>query len=129
VYKVKGKDLSWHYQSTGKEKDYQMKIHVQEADESNRRVLVNIWNFDPAWKTEYWLDGKSFGALEQFEAFDPEAYATMLGPDLPKPRGFAEPKKTDHLFRALVPSSARELKVAATDRFGNIFTETKALFA
>jgi hypothetical protein len=45
----------------------------------------------------------------------------MLGPDLPKPRGFAEPKKTDHLFKATIPSSARQVLVKATDRFGVVY--------
>ena len=129
VYKVKGKEISWHYQATGQSADYQMKIHLTDHDASQKQAVVNIWNYDPAWKNEYWIDGVSKGALEQFEGFDPVAYAKLLGPDLPKPRGFAEPKKTDHLFRALVPVSAKEIKVVATDRFGKKYTETHQLTA
>ena len=65
----------------------------------------------------------SKGALEQFTGFDPFAYKTLLGPNLPKARAFAEPKKTDHLFKAIVPSSATEIKIVATDRFGKKYTE------
>ncbi|HQV56330.1 MAG TPA: calcineurin-like phosphoesterase C-terminal domain-containing protein, partial [Chitinophagaceae bacterium] len=89
-----------------------------------KQLQVNIWNYDPAWKTEYWIDGKSKGPLEQFEGFDPLAYATLLGPELPKPRGFAEPRKTDHLFKAIVPSTAKKVKIVVTDRFGKKFTAT-----
>jgi hypothetical protein len=127
VYKVKGTELSWHYQSTGMEASHQLKLFVNDFDDTQKQVLANIWNYDPEWKNEYWIDGMSKGALEQFEGFDPLAYSTMLGPDLPKPRGFAEPKKTKHLFKALVPKSAKEIKVEATDRFGNKYTETYAL--
>ncbi|RYZ45178.1 MAG: metallophosphoesterase, partial [Chitinophagaceae bacterium] len=107
---------------TGKPVDYQLAIYDNELSATEKQVLVNIWNHDPAWKTEYWVDGVSRGALEQTEGFDPLAYKNMLGPDLPKPRGFAEPKKTKHLFRAVVPASAKAVKVVATDRFGKTYT-------
>ncbi|HEY9364614.1 MAG TPA: calcineurin-like phosphoesterase C-terminal domain-containing protein, partial [Chitinophagaceae bacterium] len=66
----------------------------------------------------------SRGSLEQFEGFDPLAYSTMLGPDLPKPRGFAEPKKTDHLFKAMIPATAKEVQVIVTDRFGKKYSSS-----
>lgn len=124
IYSVKGTELEWHYQSTGEKSDHQMKVFMTDMDASQKQVLVNIWNHDPEWKTECFVDDISNGALEQFEGFDPVAFKTMLGPDLPKPRGFAEPRKTGHLFKALIPSSAKEVKVVATDRFGRKFTET-----
>lgn len=123
VYKVKGTELSWHYQSTGKPAEHQMKIYTSDYSQSEKQVIVNIWNSDPEWKTEYWLDGVAKGALEQFEGFDPLAYTNMIGPDLPKPRGFAEPKKTKHLFKAIIPSAIKEIKVVATDRFGKQYAE------
>jgi hypothetical protein len=60
---------------------------------------------------------------------DPLAEATMLGPELPKPRGFAEPRNTDHLFKALIPSDAKEIRVVATDRFGKKYTASRQLVA
>jgi hypothetical protein len=122
VYKVKGTELSWHYQSTGHLQDHQMKIYLDETTTSGKKMQVNIWNHDPAWKTDYWVDGVHMGPLSQEEGFDPYAYATLLGPELPKPRGFAEPRKTEHMFHALIPSSAKEIKVIATDRFGNKYS-------
>lgn len=127
VYTVKGKELSWHYQSTGKDADYQMKLYQKQYSPTEKQILANIWNHDPAWKTEYFIDGVSKGALEQIEGFDPDAYAAMLGPDLPKPRGFPEPRNTKHLFQALVPLDAKEVKVVATDRFGKAYTSTLIL--
>ncbi|HKO82212.1 MAG TPA: calcineurin-like phosphoesterase family protein [Chitinophagaceae bacterium] len=123
VYKVKGTELSWHYQSTGESADHQMKIFVDDAA-TQKQVQVNIWNHDPEWKTEYWIDGSNKGPLEQVEAFDPLAYANLLGPELPKPRGFAEPRKTEHMFKAMVPAAAKEIKIIATDRFGKKYIAT-----
>lgn len=119
VYKVNGTELSWYYQSTDKEADHQFSTHVSDFDESHRQVIVNIYNADPAWKSEFIVDGVNKGALEQFEGFDPVAYSTLLGPDLPKPRGFAEPKKTKHLFKAIIPKESKLVAVTVTDRFGN----------
>lgn len=125
IYKVKGNQLSWHYQSTGKEKDYQLKIYLSEKPGQPKEVLVNIWNHDPAWTTAYFIDGKPMGALTQTEGFDPLAYETLLGPDLPNPRGFAEPKSTNHLFKASLPADCKEIRVVATDRFGKKYEEVK----
>jgi len=124
VYKVNGTDISWHYQATGQPASYQMKLFTSDYSASQKQLIVNVWNHDPAWKTEYRVDGVSKGALEQLEGFDPNAYATMLGPGLPKSRGFAEPKKTKHLFHALIPATAKEVTVVVTDRFGRQYTET-----
>ena len=127
MYKVKGNELSWHYQATGKPADYQMKIHITELSEKEKQVIVNIWNYDPAWKQEYSVDGVSKGALIPMEGYDPEAYKNFFGPDRPKSRGFAEPHLTSHLFTANIPSSATEISVMATDRFGNSFSEKKQI--
>ncbi len=124
VYTVTGNELRWYYQSTGKEKDYQFKIYQPDKPGQPKEILVNIWNYDPAWKTEYFIDGISQGALTQTEGFDPLAYATLLGPDLPKPRGFAEPKKTNHLFKGIINSPGKEVMVIATDRFGQTYKAT-----
>lgn len=124
VYTVKGKKLSWQYKSVGQPIDYQMKIHMHDLENERKQLLVNIWNWDKKWKTQYFVDGVSKGKLEQSEGFDPQALETMLGPDLPKPRGFAEPKKTKHLFKAVVPAGAKEVRVVATDRFGRKYTQT-----
>ena len=101
-----------------------MKTFVSDTDTSDRLLQVNIWNHDPAWKTEYWIDGMHKGELEQFEGMDPLAFSTLQGPDLPKPRGFAEPKKTTHLFKANIPAATKEIKIVATDRFGQRFSTT-----
>ncbi len=127
VYKANGKDLSWHYQSTGMEPDHQLTIYEQASILGNDEILVNIWNHDPAWKTSYWVDGKYEGALQQLEGFDPIAIKTLAGPNLPNPRGFAEPVMTNHIFKAKLPASAQEVKIEAIDRFGKKYFATHQL--
>ncbi len=127
VYTAKGAELEWHYQSTGRDADYQMRLFVNAISASEKELIANIWNHDPQWKTEYSVDGVSNGSLEQFEGFDPMAYENLLGPDKPNPRGFAEPRKTTHLFKATIPASAQKIEVKATDRFGKIYSATYTL--
>ncbi len=118
VYEVKGTELSWYYQSTGKEADHQVSLIVQDQDAATKKLQVNVWNYDPQWTVECWVDGVKHDSLKQEKGFDLQAVALYEGPELPKPRGFAEPKKTDHLFNAVIPATAKQVKVLATDRFG-----------
>jgi hypothetical protein len=127
IYKVNGNNISWHYKSTGYDNEHQMKLYIKPFDGQHRQVVANIWNYDPEWKNVLWIDGVRSGTLQQFEGYDPMAYDTLLGPDLPKPRGFAEPQLTKHLFKALIPVGAKEIKVIVTDRFGNEFTKTEKI--
>jgi hypothetical protein len=127
IYKVKGTELSWHYQSTGKPADHQLAVFVEEKIAGQKQLQVNVWNYDPAWKLDYWVDGVQQQKLQQVTGFDPLAVALYKGPQLPKPRGFAEPHKTDHLFMADFPSTAKEIKVIATDRFGKQYSSVYAI--
>jgi hypothetical protein len=122
VYEVKGTELSWYYQSTGKEADHQVSLIVQDQDAASKKLQVNVWNYDPQWTVECWVDGARHDAFNRENGFDLLAVALYEGPELPKPRGFAEPKKTDHLFNAVIPATAKQVKVQATDRFGQQYT-------
>jgi hypothetical protein len=127
VFRAVANELSWYYKGTGMDKGQQMSATSSSVNDSEKQVIVNVWDYDDAWTNEYLVDGASKGALEQFEGFDPGAYATLLGPEKPKPRAFAEPHKTNHLFRAVVPSTAREVRIKATNRFGNEYEITHQL--
>lgn len=123
VYKVKGNELSWHYQSTGEHADHQMKLFVNNFNDTQKQLVVNVWNYDPSWKVEYFADNISGGAPERFDGYDPLASKSLAGPELPKARGFAEPNMTDHLFKAVIPADTKEIKVVVTDRFNKVYTE------
>lgn len=61
--------------------------------------------------------------MEQYTGYDPSAVALYLGDTLPLSRKWIEPTLTDHLFSAVPSKDAREIKVRAKDRFGNIYEE------
>jgi hypothetical protein len=121
VYEVAGNELKWYYKSTGIDKSKQLSVFV-EALTDQKRMIVNVWNWDPEWKLEYFLDDKSMGAPEQQKGFDPLAVKLYKGDKLPATRSFAEPKKTDHIFVAHFNPSVKKVNVIATDRFGNKYT-------
>jgi hypothetical protein len=45
------------------------------------------------------------------------------GPEKPAKHAFADPILTSHLFTAEPATTAKEITVKATDRFGKVYTE------
>lgn len=123
VYEVNGNELKWYYKSTGFDKTNQLSVYTEELN-NQKRMIVNVWNWDPEWKIEYFLNDKPMGAPEQQKGFDPLAVKLYKGDNLPVTRSFAEPKKMNHLFVAHFSPIVKKVKVIATDRFGEIYTVT-----
>ncbi|WP_181308656.1 calcineurin-like phosphoesterase family protein [Rufibacter sp. XAAS-G3-1] len=123
VYEVEGNELKWYYKPTGKDKSYQVKVHVEELT-NQKRMIANVWNWDSAWKVEWYADEKYMGTLQSTKGFDPEAVRTMQGEKLPARRAFAEPSRTEHLFMAHFGPEVKKIRVVATDRFGNKYENT-----
>jgi len=119
VYDVNGTDLQWYYKATGKDKNHQISLFKQKNESGNDALVANVYNWDPLWKIECWIDGIFKGELKNKIGFDPLAIETLLGPALPAKRSFAEPKKTDHLFFYELTKDDKQIKIVATDRFGN----------
>ncbi|MGM9476020.1 calcineurin-like phosphoesterase C-terminal domain-containing protein [Pedobacter sp. GSP4] len=120
VYEVNGTDLKWYYQPTGLDRKEQVHIYVDELT-NQKRLIANVWNWDPMWKVEYFLDGKAMGKLEQEKGYDPLSVTLYKGDKLPAGRAFPEPSKTDHLFVAHFEPAVKQVKVVVTDRFGEVF--------
>ncbi len=125
VYEVTGKQLKWYYKGTGLDREYQVSIDVERLI-GNNRVIANVWNHDPEWKVECFLDG-ILTPMEMMKGFDPESVRLYLGDKLPASRPFAEPTRTEHLFMTHCSSSVKTVKIVATDRFGEQFTAEKKL--
>jgi C terminal of Calcineurin-like phosphoesterase/N terminal of Calcineurin-like phosphoesterase/Calcineurin-like phosphoesterase len=126
VYEVEGTKLKWYYKGTGLERTKQISIDIEPLT-GNYRIIANIWNYDPEWKIECFLDGQSIGKMEMMKGFDPEAVRLYKGEELPVGRPFAEPSRTEHLFMAHCSTSVKKVKIMATDRFGEQFVEEKKL--
>ena len=123
VYEVKGTKLTWYYKPTGLDRKHQISIDIATLT-NQKRIIANVWNYDPEWKIECFLDGKLV-MMEKQIGFDPEAVRLYLGDKLPATRAFAEPSKTDHLFMVHCAPSVKNVKVVATDRVGGRFMTEK----
>lgn len=119
VYEVKGTELKWYYKSTGLNKKNQVSLDVETLT-NQKRIIANVWNYDPEWKIECFLDGKSV-IMEKQMGFDPEAVRLYKGDKLPASRPFAEPSRTDHLFMVHCDPNVKNIKVKVTDRFGETY--------
>lgn len=124
VYEVKGGEISWYYKSTGKPKDYQLKIYkkgyLQTAPDE---VVVNVWNWDSKWTVQWYEDGVLKGNMEQRVDYDPWTIELYKGDQLPKKHKWVDPTLTDHLFFAKPSAGAKKITVTATDRFGKKYSQ------
>lgn len=118
VVKVNGDDVSWQYKATGRPSDYQFRVYKPGEFKSQPKYLVvNVWDYDPAWKLSYYEDGvEKPGVLEAFDDEDQD-YLTMK-------EGKATGYHTLHLFRVRPTGKAKSVKIIATNRFGQSFTQT-----
>jgi len=124
VYEVKGTKLGWYYKSTGLPKKHQISLDIETLT-NQKRIIANVWNYDPEWKVECFLDGKSV-PIEKQIGFDPESVRLYLGDKLPLGRTFAEPSRTDHIFMAHCDPAVKNVKVVVTDRFGEKYEILKS---
>lgn len=118
VVKVNGDNVSWQYKATGRPFDYQFRIYKPGEFKSQPKYLVvNVWDYDPAWKLSYYEDGvEKSGVLEAF-ADEDQDYITMK-------EGKVTGYHTLHLFRVRPAEKAKSIKIVATNRFGESFTQT-----
>ncbi len=124
-FEMDGNDVEWIYKGCGHPLDYQMKVYVNEADYPGQ-VVVNVWDYDPAWKVEYYEDGVLKGEMERFRAQDPLAKELYKDPaSLKRQWVYAAP--TDNMFKAPVSEGTKTVEVRVTDRFGRVYTESAGL--
>jgi hypothetical protein len=128
VYEVNGSEIQWYYKSVGHDKDHQFRIYpVGASKEKPDHVAVNVWNWDPAWKVEWFEDGKPMGEMTREIAFDPLSVTLHTGADKPSKHGWVEPVLTDHMFFAKPSAAATKITVQATDRFKHVYRHEVAL--
>lgn len=124
VFEVDGDQISWYYKSTGFEKSHQMRVYQPGVIEDKPEYfMANIWNHDERWTIEWFEDGVGKGSLEKYTGQDASAIELYKGKEKPLRHKGVEPNTTDHLFIAKPSANAKEIKVVAKDRFGNVFEE------
>ena len=121
-FEMNGDDISWIYKGCGESLDYQIKVYADEPGYPEE-VIANIWDYDPAWKVEYFEDGVKVCDMERFKDTDPLARELYKDPSSLK-RNWVHAARTENMFRAKKSANAKVLEVRATDRFGRVYTKT-----
>ena len=99
-----------------------MKVYADTEDYPGE-VVANIWDYDPAWKVEYFEDRVKVCDMTRFKAQDPLAKELYKDP-LSLKRSWVYAAPTENMFKAAISDGAKTLEVRATDRFGRVYTKT-----
>ena len=121
VFDMDGSDIEWIYKGCGHPLDYQMKVYTDLADYPGE-IIANVWDYDPAWKVEYFEDGVKVCDMERFKAQDPLAKELYKDPSSLK-RTWVYAAPTDNMFRAKISETAKTQEIRVTDRFGRTYTK------
>lgn len=126
-YKVYTKDagkLEWYYKSVGKDKDYQVELYMpgQSVMHPNS-IVLNIWDYDPQWKVEWYEDGKPMGKMDQVIDISPvyirEMYKAFEGRiDALNKKAYKYPRLNTHYLVATPSQYAKNVTVAVESPFG-----------
>ena len=90
-------------------------------------LVANVWNADPNWKIEVFMDGQKLGdmKLSTAQPLNQDAWSKgyHLGVLNRNPTNYST--ATKHLYTFKVDNPNNTLKVIATDRFGKTFEQSQ----
>ena len=120
VFTKQNGKLSWYYKSVGHDKNHQVELYKpgQTAMHPNS-VVLNVWDWDPSWKVEWFEDGKPMGKLKPVHEYSPvyinEINAAFVDKKIPS---YKRPKLNYHYFAATPSQYAKHVTVAVENPFG-----------
>ncbi|WP_455587819.1 calcineurin-like phosphoesterase C-terminal domain-containing protein [Bacteroides sp.] len=121
VFEGKGSNVSWYYKSTGKDRNYQMKVYPKgRVMERPDAIVAKVWDWDEAWRVRWYEDGKFMGDMSQFYSYDPDYLEYLNGR---RAVDDYAPARTNHYFSLTPSASAKEVRIEAEDQFGNVYSE------
>jgi len=120
VYEINGNDIQWYYKSVGYDKDFQFRVYpAGENPEKPEAVTVNVWNYDPEWKVNWYENGILKGEMTQYRGLDPYATDYIVKNRQKFRYDWITTGATEHLFFAEPSSPDAKIKIEVIDRFGN----------
>ncbi|WP_294082104.1 calcineurin-like phosphoesterase C-terminal domain-containing protein [Proteiniphilum sp. UBA5384] len=152
IWEMNGKDIKWHYKSTGYDKDYQFraydlnKVHITASEfapgstdallapyageyaspNNNNEVLINVFGYDDKWTVEVKENGTPL-EVKRVNVKDPLHIVSYSAKRLDKkatPTSSFETHTTSHMFKVQASTATSSLDIKVTDRFGNTYSET-----
>lgn len=124
VVDVNGNDVKWHFKPTKGSFSQQFSVYLPGQFRTQvGMVVANVWDYDPACKVEYYEDGVSKGAMEQFADIDDHYIyqQNKIG------KKVSSDRLTGHLFRFKPTKGTKKVTIEFTNRFGDKYSETYQL--
>lgn len=127
VVEVDGESFEWWYKTVGHDRNYQMRTYSPTRT-GDGYVKANIWGYTEGYwgDVEWWENGKKVGNFEHFAELDPdyvELHATKLTHLRGTAKKYAEPAKSQYMFRIKPSEGVRSGEIRVTDNFGKTYTE------
>lgn len=123
VYTKKDGQLKWYYKPVDHDKDYQVEIFKPgQASKHPNSVVLNVWDWDPAWKVEWFEDGKPMGKLLPVSDYSPafiNEIRSVYHDQGKKTPDYKLPSAEHHYFAATPSQYAKNVTVSVTSRFGH----------
>jgi hypothetical protein len=124
VYRADGSNLTWRYQSTGKDARHQMRLYPPGSVlDFPTEFAANVWGADSSWEVVWYEGGMRKGKMKRRLCIDPLAMRLYEGPNLPRKHPWVDPVRTYHIFTAKPSAAGREVVVEAIDRWGRVYSE------
>lgn len=102
VFTKFGGKLSWYYKPVGFGKNHIADlVGLGQAEHHPNSVVVNVWDWDPEWKVEWYEDGVNKGSMDQVSE-----------------------KRSRHYFAATPSRYAQRVTVSVQSRFGQKWLQT-----
>ncbi len=126
VFTKKAGKVEWYYKTIGQPKDFQVELYMLgQAPQHPNSVVVNVWDWDPSWKVEWFEDGKPMGKLKPVLEYSPlyirEINKAWEGKKVPS---YKQPTLNYHYFAATPNQYAKNVTIAVESRFGQKWVYT-----
>lgn len=140
IFRIEGTAMKdWVYKPTKLPRNFQFRLHWGNTDfggsyglfnygQTSNTLVANIWNGDPAWKAEVFMDGQKLGnmTLKTAAPLDQDAWSKGYHIGVLNRSAESYDTTTKHLYTFQVNNPNNTLKVVVTDRFGNVYEQTAA---
>jgi hypothetical protein len=124
VYQIDNSSVSWYYKAVGKPINEQFRVYVEkDLINNSREFLVNVWNWDPEWKVQWFENGIYQGDAVMSPGFDPLSVEIFSIGKKREKHPWITPQKTNHLFKFTSNNPSLPILLQVIDRFGNIYEQ------
>ena len=120
VFTKKNGRLSWYYKSVGCDKNHQVEVYKPGQTRLHpNSIVLNVWDWDPDWKVEWFEDGKPMGKLKPAHDASP-VYTLKINEALAGQRipSYKRPSVSHHYFAATPSQYAKHVTVSVENPFG-----------